>query len=161
MTILCVIGCGKKKIWDDNPSAGPTRAEDAYTGPLTKKYQEFAKRFFPNNWVILSAKYGFVFPNDLIHGPYDVRFGRKNPEVISIDELRKQLYEKELNKYDTIVVMAGKDYADVIKKVFQEAKIITPLEGMRLGKTMKMIKDRPYEIMNRIKNIENIDSHFI
>lgn len=27
MKTLCIVACGKRKIWDKNPIAGPTKAE--------------------------------------------------------------------------------------------------------------------------------------
>ena len=29
MKTLCIVPCGKKKIWDDNPNAGPTKARES------------------------------------------------------------------------------------------------------------------------------------
>ena len=51
-----------RKIWDKNPKAGPTKAECVYIRPFAKKFREYAMRFHPSSWYILSAKYGFLFP---------------------------------------------------------------------------------------------------
>ena len=62
MKTLCIVSCGNRKIWDKNPKAGPTKAECVYIGPFAKKCREYALRFYPSSWYILSAKYGFLFP---------------------------------------------------------------------------------------------------
>ena len=58
MRRLCIIPCGKKKIWDKYPDYGPMEAKDVYISPFGKACQAYATMFF-ENWVILSAKHGF------------------------------------------------------------------------------------------------------
>lgn len=127
---LCVVPCGSKKIWDVNPHAGPTKARDVYIGPFAKACIEYAEKFYPNSYVILSAKYGFLFPDDVIPSPYNVTFKDRATNPISVEELRRQAEEKGLMKYDEIVVIAGSDYVKMVKKVFRDKKIITPLKGL-------------------------------
>ena len=141
MKILCIVSCGRRKIWDKYPGLGAVRARDAYTGPLVRLAVAYAEKYHPNSWVILSAKYGFLYPNELIPGPYDVSFKRRSPEVISIEELRRQVLSKGLEKYDAIMVLAGKTYVDVVRKVFAGKTIYAPLEGLPLGKMMRKLKD--------------------
>jgi len=62
MRTLCVIPCGKTKIWDKKPDAGSTNARDVYIGPFAKKCREYAEKFYSTSWCILSAKHGFLFP---------------------------------------------------------------------------------------------------
>ena len=72
MNTLCVTPCGSKKIRDIFPEAGPTPARDVYIGPFAQKCQQYAQGFYPLEWCILSAKYGFLFPDDIVPGPYNV-----------------------------------------------------------------------------------------
>lgn len=65
MRRLCIIPCGKKKIWDKYPDYGPMEAKDVYISPFGKACQAYATMFF-ENWVILSAKHGFLRPNDIV-----------------------------------------------------------------------------------------------
>lgn len=71
---LCVVTCGKKKIWDRHPVAGPTPAGGAYIGSLARKCIEYAEQFYPNHWCILSANYGFLLPDTLIEN-YNITWG--------------------------------------------------------------------------------------
>ena len=127
--VLCIIPCGNRKIWDKNPNAGPTRARDVYIGPFAKKCKEYAEKFYPSSWCILSAKYGFLFPDDIVPGPYNVTFNDKRTNPISVEELSKQVKEKGLDKYEKILVLGGKKYVSVVRKVFSKKKVYVPLEG--------------------------------
>lgn len=89
MRRLCIIPCGSKKIWDKSPEIGSTKARDVYIGSFGKVCQKYATTFF-EDWVILSAKHGFLFPEDMIHGNYDVSFNSKSDEIISTQKLKCQ-----------------------------------------------------------------------
>ena len=141
MSILCIVPCSAKKIWDKYPDMGTVRARDAYVGPLTKMAIEYAEKFHRNSWVILSAKYGFLRPNDIVPGPYNVTFKKKSTNPIKIEELIRQAREKGLYKYYAIMVLGGKDYVEVVKKVFQDKKIINPLKGLKYGEKVKKLKE--------------------
>jgi hypothetical protein len=142
MKTLSIVSCGAKKIWDKKPGVGPTKAKDAYIGHFAKKCREYAEKFYPTSWCILSAKYGFLFPDEIVPGPYNVTFKKKSTNPISQNELSKQIIEKGLNKFDRIVVLGGKDYVNIIKAVFNQKEIHTPLSGCRgNGEMMKKIND--------------------
>lgn len=96
MKTLCIVPCGKKKIWEKNPKAGPTKAKNVYIGPFAKKCREYAEKFYPYSWCILSAKYGFLFPNDVVLGPYNVSFNDRKTNPITTKELSAQVIEKDL-----------------------------------------------------------------
>jgi len=138
--VLCIIPCGNRKIWDKNPNAGPTRARDVYIGPFAKKCKEYAEKFYPSSWCILSAKYGFLFPDDIVPGPYNVTFNDKRTNPISVEELSKQVKEKGLDKYEEILVLGGKKYVSMVRKVFSKKKVYALLEGYKgIGYMMNRI----------------------
>ena len=126
---LCVVPCGSRKTWDKNPDAGPAKARDTYIGPFAKTCIEYAEKFYSNSYVILSAKYGFLFPDEIIPEKYNVTFNDPNTNPTSVEELRKQAERKGLTKYDEIVVVAGSEYVKIVRKVFAGKRIITPLKG--------------------------------
>ena len=123
MKVICIIPCGNRKIWDKNPNAGPTRARDVYIGPFAKKCKEYAEKFYPSSWCILSAKYGFLFPDDIVPGPYNVTFNDKRTNPISVEELSKQVKEKGLDRYEKILVLGGKKYVSMVRKVFYTGRL--------------------------------------
>ncbi len=141
MSVLCIVQCSDRKIWDKHPDMGAVRARDAYTGLLTKTAIIYAEKFHKNSWVILSAKYGFLKPDDIVPGPYNVTFKRKSTGPINVEELIRQAQEKNLYRYDIIVVLGGKEYAEVVKRVFPNKKIIEPLKGLRYGEKVKKLKE--------------------
>jgi len=130
MRTLCIVPCGKKKIWDENPNAGPTKARDVYIGPFATKCREYALKFYPDSWCIFSSKYGFLFPDELIPENYEARFGDPTSNTISMEELFAQAKKKNLYNYDCYVVLGGKEYVNRVKEVFKQKKIITPISGL-------------------------------
>lgn len=142
---LCIVPCGSKKIWDKNPDAGHTPASEVYIGSFSKKCQEFAQKNYSDSWNILSAKYGFLSPSDIIEGPYNVTFNDSKTNPISIQDLKLQKIQKELDVYDKIVVVAGQKYTKMVENVFQGKKVENPLEGCKgigfmMGRLNELIK---------------------
>jgi len=116
-----------------------------YIGPFAKKCREYAMRFYPSSWCILSAKYGFLFPNDIVPGLYNVRFNDRKTNPITTKELSAQVKEKELDSYGQIVILGGKNYVEMANKVFSSKEILTPLSdckgiGYMMGKLNDAIK---------------------
>lgn len=130
MRTLCIIPCGNQKVWDKSPNAGATAAQFVYTGPFASKCREYASKFYPE-WCILSAKYGFLFPKDIVPAPYNVTFNDKSTHPITVNELRHQVMSRGLNKYDTIVVLGGKNYVGIVSEAFKGKSIQTPLKGCK------------------------------
>ncbi|MEK4413123.1 DUF6884 domain-containing protein [Bacillus sp. FSL K6-0268] len=130
MKRLCIIPCGKKKIWDKHSNYGPMEAKDVYISPFGKACQAYTTMFF-ENWVILSAKHGFLRPNDIVLENYDLAFDSKSDEVISIEQLQKQMVDKSLLQFDEIVLLAGKKHKKVVTKLYPEEMITYPLEGCK------------------------------
>jgi hypothetical protein len=142
MKELCVVPCGKRKIWDIDQGAGPTRARDAYIGPFVRKCIAYAEKFYPDSWCILSAKHGFLWPDDVVPGPYEVSFLEPKTKPIGTEELAIQIKQKGLRGFDPVVVLGGRKYADVVEGCFVDKKIIKPLTGCRgIGHMMHYLDD--------------------
>lgn len=142
MKILCIVPCGKAKIWDKHPDAGPTKAMDVYIGPFARKCQEYARKYYPNSWFIISAKYGFLKPSDVIPGPYNVSFKYEKSNPINLEELKDQAVQRRLNKFGKIVVLGGRNYSDMMGEVFESKKIDVPLSGCKgIGYMMQKINE--------------------
>ena len=128
--LLCVIPCGITKIWKKYPNAGPTPARSAYTGCFHKMCQRYAIALYPDNWCILSAKHGFLFPGDIVESDYNVSFNKPSAETICIRQLQEQVDEHPFMKEaEIVVVVAGSAYAEIVKKVFPKTFLRTPLAG--------------------------------
>ncbi|HCF55465.1 MAG TPA: hypothetical protein DEU03_20520 [Bacillus sp. (in: Bacteria)] len=141
MKRICIIPCGKKKIWDKHSDYGPMEAKDVYISPFGKACQAYATMFF-ENWVILSAKHGFLRPSDIVLENYDLAFDSKSDEVISIEQLQKQMVDKSLLQFDEIVLLAGKKHKKVVTKLYPEEMITYPLEGCKgIGYMLQRLKE--------------------
>lgn len=116
--LLVVVPCGGLKIWRRRPDAGPTPAASAYIGLLFKVNKEFAERF-ADTWVILSAKYGFIEPEFVIPGNYNVTFKRASTGPISTARLREQVKEKGLDRFSRVIALGGKDYVSRVRAAFE------------------------------------------
>jgi hypothetical protein len=127
MKTLCIVPCGKRKIWDKDPKAGPTEAKNVCTGPFAMSCRRYAERFYPLAWCIISAKHGFLFPEDVVPGPYEATFSKPKTNPITIGELKVQAAKKGFEKYQNIIVIAGKEYVRRVQQVFPEKEISTPL----------------------------------
>jgi hypothetical protein len=136
---LCIVSCGRKKIWDRDPTARKVRASEAYIGQFSRKCSEYAKKFYPDSWCYLSAKHGFLFPNEKIPGQYNVSF-LKNTQCKSLQKkFILQIREKHLDRYDSIVLLGGKRYFAAIEPLFS-SKLTNPLQGLRgIGWMMQAI----------------------
>jgi hypothetical protein len=131
MSTLCIVPCGHRKVWDKKPDAGPTQARYVYTGPFASKCREYAERFYPRSWYILSAKFGFMSPDFVIGGPYNVTFKAKKTNPISMEVLSAQVITLGLNRFEKILALGGKGYVEIVGKAFRGREIINPLSGCK------------------------------
>ena len=137
---LCIISCGGKKVWDDTGETGPRPARDVYTGSYVRGNQEYAERFYPHSWCILSAKHGFLLPGDIVPENYNQRMG--GPGSVRTDVLREQIEQKGLDRYDEIVVLAGREYVDAVKNAFPDTVVRAVFEGVGgIGKQMSVVRE--------------------
>jgi hypothetical protein len=138
---LVVVPCGKGKIWDRDQRRGPTAARHAYVGAPFKVNRECAERF-AERWVILSAKYGFVDPDFIIPGPYNVTFKDRSTRPVSIDTLRQQARGMGLDGFPRVVGLGGREYREAVAEVFRACvgELHFPFAGLAQGKAMSAVK---------------------
>lgn len=141
MKTLCIVPCGKRKIWEKFPDAGPQKAKDVYIGPYASKCIQYAQVFYPESWCILSAKYGILMPDDIIPETYEVTFKKKWTNPISISELDNQILEKDLVGYKTVVILGGKLYCDITEYLFKGKHISKPIQGCSIGEAIKRLSE--------------------
>lgn len=144
MKRLCIIPCGAKKLWDRHPDTeGAVEAERAYLGTFHQLCQSYAKTFFGDDWVILSAKHGFLRPSDLVPENYDVRFSTQRPlRNIDLNGFQRQVWEKGIDAYEDITILGGKKYAEIVPAIMGETRIYhTPLQGCKgIGYMLQKIR---------------------
>ncbi|WP_454101224.1 DUF6884 domain-containing protein [Metabacillus sp. SLBN-84] len=130
MKELCIIPCGNRKIWDKEPHIGEVEAKYAYTGTFHLLCRQYADLFYSDQWVILSAKHGFLLPEDPVPGSYNLSFSMKSDEIIKLEDLKKQAADKNLLQYERLIVLGGKKFRPIAAAVF-EGEAVFPLSGCR------------------------------
>ena len=145
---LVVVPCSASKIWDRHPGAGLTQAHMAYNSSSFRLEVEYAERY-GSAWAILSARYGFLWPHDLIE-QYDVSFNRPASEPIETDILATQVIERQLDRFAQVIGLGGKHYQAAIRAAFAarpSVRLVFPFAGLPIGKTMRAIRqalDQPF-----------------
>ena len=140
--VLIIVPCGLSKIWHRHPERGAVPAKDAYTGNLFKLNRKYAEKF-GSEWMILSAKFGFIDPDFVISEPYDVTFSRPGTRPISACELKAQVNEIALNPNKLVVGLGGAAYRDAVQKAFDDTgmSLVFPFSGLPLGMMLQATKN--------------------
>lgn len=112
---LLVISCSERK----NKSKGLLPAMERYTGPRVGYdtiYKLKREKKLPSNLniVIISAKYGFLKPNDPTED-YDLRMNKKIAEELNCEILSKFRLLLKNRHYDEICIRMSKDHLPAIK----------------------------------------------
>jgi hypothetical protein len=138
---LIVVPCGQCKIWDRRPAHGPAPARDAYTGAPFQLNRRYAERF-GDAWVILSARYGFIPPDFMIPGPYDVTFKWPRTRPIDLPALQRQIKTLHLDRFDRVIVLGGAAYRRLTCQAFAgyPVTLSAPTAGLPVGKAMRALK---------------------
>ncbi len=154
--LLIIVPCGQRKIWDDHPTRGATPAREAYTGAPFKVNKKYAEHF-AEQWVILSAKYGFIPPDFIIPGPYNVTFKKKSTNPVTVSALIYQVQEQGLHTYERVIGVGGDEYRSIIDKTFAGwgIKVSFPFAGLPIGKAMQAT-NRAVELSKPAPSFEDL-----
>ncbi len=138
---LVIVPCGKGKIWSKEPHRGAVPARDAYTGAPFVVNRAYAERF-GDAWVVLSAKYGFIPPEQMIPGPYEVSFKDPATQPIAIGQLQAQVRAQGLDQFTCVIGLGGKEYRHAVEAAFAPWPIplVFPFAGLPIGKAMQATK---------------------
>ena len=85
-----IVPCGRAKVWDRHPDAGPTAAVHAYTGAPFTVNRQYAEQS-GGDWMILSAKYGFLLLQMLFQARTRRPSSGRATDPISFGALREQV----------------------------------------------------------------------
>jgi len=124
MRVLVITGCTKEKLGYDSSVRAP--AKQMYQGRLFKTVKRYceAKGF---DYVIISAKYGLLHPDEIIEG-YEKTLKTKE----DVESIRVKVEEKLrpiLRNYDKIVIIAGDLYRQVLKNLWDDRFITIKSKG--------------------------------
>ena len=113
--VLVITSCTKEKLGYSSKVKAP--AKDMYQGLLFRKVKEFCEinKF---DYVIISAKYGLLFPGEVIEGYEKVLKSKK--DIKAIRPIVEEKLKKILNNYDKIVVIAGENYVKTLENLIDD-----------------------------------------
>lgn len=123
--VLVITGCTKNKC--DIPEDALIPANELYQGTLFKKVKTFCE-LRGYEYKIISAKYGLLDPNDEIQ-KYDKVLKNKR-DIEAIKPLVEHDLKKILNNYDTILIIAGKNYRELLSDLIDERFVILKSRGI-------------------------------
>ncbi|MBC1421187.1 hypothetical protein IA612_05335 [Listeria seeligeri] len=130
-TKLIIIASGKPKIWDKFPDLGPVKASEAYTGTFHRLSKTYAEKF-ADSYLILSPKYGFLRPDDLVAEPYDVRFTMKGTSeaTIQLEELKRMWRGLQINPTELVPMLGGEKFRGLLSSITDNKQTFDfPLTG--------------------------------
>lgn len=144
MKPICLIACSAKK------AERPCIAREMYQGLLFKKSVEYAESHC-YRWGILSAKHGFLFPDERIF-PYDFSmkdYYRKWEVMAWRQKVTSRLIPRFIDlfaingEWQRIIFLAGKQYTKPLTDYLRQWKLILeePLKGMGYGQQVRWLMD--------------------
>jgi len=122
--VLVITGCTKKKLGNDESVKAP--AKQMYQGRLFKTVRKYCETM-GFDYVIISAKYGLIRPDEEISGYEKVL--KTKEDVEKIQPLVEEKLKPIIQNYDKILVIAGKRYREVLKNLWNEKFITIQAKG--------------------------------
>jgi len=134
-SVLDVVTCTKEKIWDREPEAPRfVPAKDAYRGEemLSWLASGMVNRV---RWLILSARYGFIEPEQPISN-YDVTFSDADTGPVTTSTLVAQVAHQvrwadavPLRQFRRVKVLGSQTYVDKVRAAFEPLGAVVEVLG--------------------------------
>jgi len=122
--VLVITGCTKEKLGCNSSVKAP--AKQMYQGRLFKTVRKYCETM-GFDYVVISAKYGLIRPEETIEGYEKVL--RTKGDVERIRPVVEERLPPLLKNYDKIVVIAGKQYREVLKNLWDETFVAVKSRG--------------------------------
>ncbi|MEM2506502.1 MAG: tRNA-guanine transglycosylase DpdA [Nitrososphaeria archaeon] len=132
--VLIITECSKEKLGYNSSVKAP--AKKMYQGRLFKTVREYAETM-DFDYVIISAKYGLVFPEEIIEG-YEKVIQTKE-DVEDIRSIVEKKLKPILQNYEKIVIIAGEKYREILRNLWDERFISVKSRGY--GELCHIIRD--------------------
>jgi len=128
-----IVACCSKKM------SSSALARDLYQSTLFKKSRVYVENN-TRNWLIVSAKYGLIFPGQVIE-PYDQTLNKmsKDDRTAWKNRVVRQLtkLQESVKQPITFVILAGEKY----RTPFESFDHVVPMQGLGIGKQLKWLTD--------------------
>jgi len=122
--ILVITGCTKEKLGSNASAKAP--AAQMYKGRLFRVVKDYCETM-GFDYVIISAKYGLVYPHETIEGYEKVLRTKEDIERIRL--LVEEKLRPVLKSYDKIAIIAGKQYREVLKNLWDDRFVMLKSRG--------------------------------
>lgn len=122
--VLVITGCTKEKLGYNASVKAP--AKRMYQGRLFKTVRKYCETM-GFDYVIISAEYGLIHPDDTIEGYEKVL--RRKEDIKRIQPLVEEKSRPLLKNYDKVVVIAGKQYREVLQNLWDERFVAIKSRG--------------------------------
>lgn len=123
--VLVITGCTKKKL--DSVGKVTAPAKEMYKGLIFQRVREYAESM-GFDYVIISAKYGLLFPSDMIEGYEQVL--RSRADIKSLQPGVEDRFSRIIDQYDQIVVIAGVTYRMVLENIWDDRFVFLKARGI-------------------------------
>lgn len=143
---LYLVGCGQRK------ACGERFACELYTGSLFRAARRYVQALSVAGtsvrWGILSARFGFLDPLELVE-PYEHRL-KVRDLPLWVGRLRSQLFLEFCDQVPArVVVLAGALYVEGARRACRALgwqDIETPLDGLGMGQRLHWFSERTKEL---------------
>ncbi|MCD6371623.1 MAG: hypothetical protein J7L39_02785, partial [Candidatus Aenigmarchaeota archaeon] len=122
--VLVIAACSQTKL--GNTPKVKAKAKDMYQGRLFKLTRKLCE-FYKWDYVIISAKYGLLFPEEVIEGYEKFLKTKKDIEEIKPKVIPK--LKEIIPSYEYVLVIAGKNYREVLRNLIDEKFIFIKARG--------------------------------
>ena len=145
---LIIVPCSSRKNILLNFRSLPARS--AYTGQAFVFARDYIEAF-EIDWIILSAKHGFIWPTTRI-AYYDARM----PSGQVPHDVRESIYRMtrsdftRLMEFGRYVCLGGADYCNAAEQILRKP-IERPLAGLGIGKMLFNLKWAEWDAANHTK----------
>lgn len=131
---VALVSCVKQKL------TVPAAAQDLYVSPLFKKSRQWAEQNC-DQWYVLSAKYGLVFPSQRIK-PYEMTL--KSMSTLDRAQWANNVYcmmqEAGILRDNAIFIwLAGNHYKKDLRMLLQSYVQADPMRSLRMGERLKWL----------------------
>ena len=122
--VLVITSCTAEKL--GNTPKVKAKAKDMYQGRMFKLVRKLCERM-GWDYVIISAKYGMVFPDEDIEGYEKFLRTKHDREIVKSKVIPK--LSKILSNYNGFLVIAGQNYRKVIQSLMDERFLVLHTKG--------------------------------
>ncbi len=129
---LLIISCSKRKV----KTSSPIKAWDLYDGVIYRVLKKNMTDFGAFDILIISAKYGLIFPDTIIENYEQVMTAKR---ALELKKMISDQVKPYLSGNNNIFICLGKNYMRTIESEISGNRNLVILEG-GIGVKMKMLK---------------------